>query len=69
MLVLRDPAYEVWVIRLAAGAADFIAALLEGATFAEALQRAPGVDLPATLALLLRHGAIVGWSSSTSEQP
>ena len=69
MLVLRDPADEVWVIRLAAGAADFIAALAEGATFAEALQRAPGVDLPATLALLLRHGAIVGWSSSTSEQP
>ena len=30
--------------------------------FAEALQRAPGVDLPATLALLLRHGAIVDWS-------
>lgn len=60
VLVLRDPADAVLVIGLDDAAASFIGALLDGATFAEALQRAPGVDLVTALALLLRHGALVG---------
>lgn len=60
MLVLRDAADEVLVIRLDEPAAAFVDALGAGATFAQALAHAPGLDLVATLALLLRHGAIVG---------
>lgn len=60
MLVLRDPADEVLVIGLDDAAAAFIGALGEAASLAEALQRAPGVDLVDALALLLRHGALVG---------
>lgn len=60
VLVLRDPADEVLVIGLDAAAAAFVEALGEGAPLAEALARAPGLDLVAALALLLRHGAIVG---------
>jgi hypothetical protein len=67
MLVLRDPADDVLVIGLDTGAADFIAALCDAACLADALQRAPGLDLAGTLALLLRHGAIVGWSLSNPE--
>lgn len=62
-LVLRDAADEVLVIGLELPAAAFVAALLARAPLAQALQDAPGVDLPATLALLLRHGAIVDWTS------
>lgn len=61
MLVLRDPADEVLSIAIDAGAADFIEALLQGRTLADALQCALGLDLAATSSLLLRHGAIVGW--------
>lgn len=60
MLVLRDPADEVLVIGLGDDTATFVGALHDGAPFAEALQRAPGVDLVHALALLLRHGALVG---------
>lgn len=60
VLVLRDPADEVLVIGLDEPAARFIGALLAGAPLAQALAAAPGVDLVAALALLLRHGAIVG---------
>lgn len=60
-LVLRDADDEVLAIGIAPAAADFIAALLGRATLAEALQCAAGVDLAATLALLIRHGAIAGW--------
>jgi len=63
MLVLRDPHDEVLVIGLDDAAADFIEALVAGARFGEALARASGVDLAATLALLLRHGAITGWAA------
>jgi Na+(H+)/acetate symporter ActP len=62
-LVLRDAADEVLVIGLDPACADFVAALVAGATLAEALARAPGLDLVATLALLLRHGAITGWAA------
>lgn len=61
VLVLRDPADEVLVVGLDDSAADFIDALRDGGTLADALQRAPGLDLASTLALLLRHGAIVAW--------
>lgn len=66
-LVLRDPADEVLVVGIDTAAADFIAALLEGSTLAEALQHAPGLDLASTLALLLRHGAIVAWHSEPDQ--
>lgn len=59
-LVLRDAADEVLVIGLDEPAAAFVDALGAGATFTQALAHAPGLDLVATLALLLRHGAIVG---------
>jgi hypothetical protein len=62
-LVLRDAADEVLVIGLDPTCADFVAALVAGATLAEALAHAPGFDLVATLALLLRHGAITGWAA------
>lgn len=60
VLVLRDPDDAVLVIGVDAPSAGFIGALLAGAPLAQALAAAPGVDLVATLALLLRHGAIVG---------
>ncbi len=60
-LVLRDPADEVLVIGLDDAAADFLAALQRGATLGEALQAAPRLDLAGTLALLIRHGALVAW--------
>ncbi len=60
MLVLRDSADDVLVIGIDEPAAAFIGALGAGATFAQALAHAPGLDLVATLALLLRHGAIAG---------
>lgn len=60
MLVLRDPADEVLVVGLDDAAAAFIDALIAGSPLADALARAPGLDLAAVLALLLRHGAIVG---------
>lgn len=60
MLVLRDADDEVLVIGLDEPAAAFVDALGTGASFAQALAHAPGLDLVATLALLLRHGAIVG---------
>lgn len=59
-LVLRDAADEVLVIGLDEPAAAFVDALGAGATFGEALTKVPGLDLVATLALLLRHGAITG---------
>lgn len=62
VLVLRDAADEVLVIRVDPPCAAFVAALCAGATLAESLARAPGVDLVAALALLLRHGAITGWT-------
>lgn len=67
VLVLRDPADEVLVIGLDEPAARFIDALRAGAPFAQALAAAPGVDLVATLALLLRHGAIVGFADACGD--
>lgn len=67
MLVLRDPADEVLVIGLDEPAARFIEALGAGARFAQALAGSPGLDLVATLALLLRHGAIVGCADAQGD--
>jgi hypothetical protein len=67
MLVLRDAADEVQVIAIDAAAAGFIAALFGGHSLGDALRGAPGVDLAATLALLLRHGAIVGWQAGGAD--
>lgn len=66
MLVLRDAVDEVLVIEIDASAAAFIAALLDHLTLADALQRAAAVDLAGTLALLLRHDAIVAWHSGAT---
>ena len=67
MLVLRDPADEVLVIGIDDGAAGFIGALLDGRRLGDALQQAPGVDLAGTLALLLRHGAVVAWHADGAD--
>ncbi|HPO18602.1 MAG TPA: DNA-binding domain-containing protein [Rubrivivax sp.] len=67
MLVLRDAADEVLVVGIDAGAAGFIGALLEGRRLGDALQQAPGVDLAGTLALLLRHGAVVAWHADGAD--
>lgn len=68
-LVLRDPGDAVLVIALDDGAAAFCAALQRGETLAAALHAAEaagaGFDLAGTLALLLRHGAIVAWHTPT----
>lgn len=60
-LVLRDAGDDVLVIVLPEAAAAFCAALLRGETLAGAMPPDHDFDLAATLALLLRHGAIVGW--------
>jgi len=65
-LVLRDPADDVQAIALETDDAAFVQALLDASTLGNALRRAPGVDLPGALALLLRHGAIVGWRNDES---
>ena len=67
MLVLRDAADEVLVIGIDTSAADFIAALQDGRRLGDAMHRSPGVDLPATLTLLLRHGAIVAWHAEGAD--
>ncbi len=67
-LVLRqgdDQDDEVAVIPLPLPAAVFLCALLEGRSLGQALAGcSPAPDLPATLALLLRHRAITGWASN-----
>jgi hypothetical protein len=67
MLVLRDAADEVLVIGIDTSAADFIAALQDGRRLGDAMHRSPGVDLAATLTLLLRHGAIVAWHADGAD--
>ena len=61
MLVLRS-GLEVQVLLLAPGVADFVLALQQGLPLGQAADRAtqqhPGFDLSASLALLLRLGAI-----------
>lgn len=60
-LVVRR-GFEVVVVRLPPGAAEFVAALQRGENLgvaaAEALQAAEAFELSATLGLLLRHGAL-----------
>ena len=60
-IVVR-PSLDVLVLRAPPGAARFVAALQEGSVLADAAgaaaDRAPGFDLPATLALLADHGAL-----------
>jgi hypothetical protein len=62
LLVLRDAADDVLVLGLAWPDAELLEALRQGATLSEAVARAPTADFSATLALLLRHGALVGWT-------
>jgi hypothetical protein len=64
--VLRDPADEVQVVPLDAATAAFVAALQAGLALDAALACAPGLDLAGAFALLLRHGAIIGWTTGTS---
>jgi len=62
-LVTRE-GLDAGILRIEPGAAAFVGSLLQGATFAEAAQTAGRFDLPATLALLLRSGAIVATTPS-----
>lgn len=64
VLILR-PGFDPDLHLLPSGGAYFIAALLQGETVATALERAPDLDLTATLTLLLAGGAITGTSSET----
>ena len=50
---------DVLVLPLPAPDAEFVAALLAGATLGEALAAAPGADAGAALTLLVRHRALV----------
>ncbi|MBP7423681.1 MAG: putative DNA-binding domain-containing protein [Sulfuritalea sp.] len=63
---------EVEVIRIESGTADFITALTHGSTFVVAAEQASArdadFDLAATLALLLRAGAIVGITTTGRKQ-
>jgi hypothetical protein len=67
MLVLRDPEDEVLVIGLDVPMAALIEMLHAGEPLGGALERAPDGDLAATLALLLRHGAIVGFADASGD--
>lgn len=63
-LVLRDADDAVLTLVVAPATARLCAALADGRPLAAAVDAAgPGLDLGAALALLLRHGAIVGWSA------
>ncbi len=53
---------SVVVIAIDAPTARWLQAVAAGATLARAAQAAPGVDLAAAFALLLRRRALVGWS-------
>jgi hypothetical protein len=57
-LLVRD-GLDVAILRIAPGAAAFIGRLQRGAALGEAAQAAAPFDLPATLGLLLRSGAVV----------
>jgi len=57
-LVVRD-GLDVDILRIEAGAAEFVDKLLRGAALGEAAQASGPFDLPATLGLLLRSGAII----------
>lgn len=52
----------VVVIAIDAPTAHWLQAVAEGATLARAAQVAPGIDLAAAFALLLRQRALVAWS-------
>lgn len=65
-LVLRE-GLEVAILRLEAGAAAFLDRLLRGFALGQAAQAAGPFDLPATLGLLLRCGAVVTMASPGSE--
>ncbi|TCP01738.1 MNIO family bufferin maturase [Rubrivivax gelatinosus] len=61
-LVLRDAGDAVLTLAVDAPAATFCAALAAGRPLgAAAAEAGPALDLAATLALLLRHAAVVGW--------
>ncbi len=62
-LLVRE-GLEVAILRIAPGAAEFIDRLLRGAALGEAAQAAAPFDLPATLGLLLRSGAVVAMTPS-----
>ena len=57
-LVVRE-GLDVAILRIKAGAAEFVDKLLRGAALGEAVQASGPFDLPATLGLLLRSGAII----------
>jgi hypothetical protein len=57
--LLVRPELEVEIIPLAADAADFIRRLQSGASLGTAAASSAGLDLPATLGLLIRSGALV----------
>lgn len=63
-LVLRD-GDDVLVIGVAPTTAAFVRRLLDGATLADAAAAASGAgfDLSGSLALLIRHGALIAWRS------
>ncbi len=60
-LVLR-PADEVLVVLVDPATAQFVAALEAGHTLGDAAATLAAEELPAAVALLLRHGVITGWS-------
>jgi hypothetical protein len=71
-LVLRQDD-EVLVIGIAPETAAFVRQLQGGATLAEAVSAAAafggGFDLSGSLALLIRHGAIVAWHAARRPEP
>ncbi|EGJ11253.1 hypothetical protein RBXJA2T_13034 [Rubrivivax benzoatilyticus JA2 = ATCC BAA-35] len=61
-LVLRDAGDAVLTLAVDRPTAAFCAALAAGRPLgAAAAEAGAGLDLAAALALLLRHGALVGW--------
>lgn len=62
-LVVRE-GLDVAILRIEAGAAEFVDKLLRGAALGEAAQASGPFDLPATLGLLLKSGAVVAMTPS-----
>lgn len=63
--LLTRPDLDVDIVRIEPGAATFVNRLLSGETFGEAAV-AENFDLPATLGLLIRSGAIVATARSNT---
>lgn len=62
-VLLVRPGEGVEILLVDAATVDFVHRLQKGETLGEAAAAVPALDLPAALALLIRHGSLVGIAS------